>query len=129
MTKVSIAWSLSNLADAARCQRDPTRLYRILKDEAHYRDELLVAILEALEQIGDARALPAVTRLAENAEKEYVRAAAQRCRSFLVQRDEQERLSATLLRSATSPEMPAGRLLRPAQGDGETAPERLLRPG
>lgn len=92
---------------------------------------LTVAILKALEQIGDEKALQQVERMAQlpysrNYPKRVVEAA-QECLPFLQQRAEQSRQANTLLRaseSSTSPET----LLRAAQEETSVPPEELLRP-
>ncbi len=107
---------------------------------------LTIAVLNTLQQVGDARAIPAVeaveaetappTRLwswwpqvwygewVGNPSWDEVRKAARECLPFLRERVEQERQRTTLLRAAdTAPES----LLRPAQ-DHDTPPEQLLRP-
>jgi hypothetical protein len=109
-------------------------LYRYLKMRNAHRDvDFLLAILKALEQVGDASALPPVQRLAEGAGHTYnqrrVRRAARECLPYLEARAEQQRASQTLLRAssavATTPQM----LLRPATGGNNAEPQQLLRPG
>lgn len=111
-----------------------TSLYRYLKMRNAHRDaDFLVTILKALEQVGDASALPPVQRLAEGAAHTYnqrrVRRQARECLPYLEARAEQQRASQTLLRAssagATSPQM----LLRPATGSNNAEPQQLLRPG
>lgn len=91
---------------------------------------LRVAILRALEQVGDASALPAVQRLARQTPRtpgeRAIHAAANECLPSLQARADHDRRSRTLLRAADSP-APASALLRPA-ASGETPVERLLRP-
>jgi hypothetical protein len=87
---------------------------------------LKIAVLRALEQIGDETSLPAVERLAKSARDPQVRAAAQDCLPFLQHRIEKARIEQTLLRASGtgySPEV----LLRPANNEAEAAPEQLLR--
>lgn len=101
-----------------------------------------VAILKALEQVGDARAIPTVERLAESPKRrrawavyldaetpqERLREAAAACLPYLRTRAEQERLRNTLLRPAQGPDSPADILLRPASAAPSTPEEQLLRP-
>ncbi len=89
--------------------------------------ELRVAILKALEQVGDGRAYMVVRGLAESkgrspAERR-IQAAAAECLPFLERRVQQEWQGKTLLRAAESSS--AEDLLRPAIGAGD--PELLLR--
>jgi hypothetical protein len=97
-----------------------------------FSPSLSIALLQAIEKVGDGRALPEVERVANteavNEHHERIRAAAERCLTVLRERVEQERLGHTLLRPASAPDTPAVTLLRPAQGPGESDPERLLRP-
>lgn len=110
--------------------------------------ELKLAILGALEQIGDARALPAVRRLQTpprvtgallgfvdrrfhlgvRADIDRVCQAAQKCLPYLEERATAERLRDRLLRPAVSPAQGADVLLRPAGGAPVTPDELLLRP-
>jgi hypothetical protein len=93
--------------------------------------DLLLAILKALEQIGDAHALPIVTRLASGSSgskrEQQVRAAARACLPFLQAQIKRQRLSETLLRANPSPDA-EHELLRAAAATEETAPQQLLRP-
>lgn len=98
--------------------------------------ELTLAILRAMEQVGDEKALPVVTKLAAEGgcsaqSRAVVQNAAQECLPYLQSRVESKRVGEQLLRAssgdagATAPEQ----LLRPASGTGETPPEQLLRAG
>ena len=108
-------------------------LYGLLRSgiDAYYhqyfrRSNLSIAILSALEQIGDEKAVPHVAKLARTAREPQVRAAAQECLPFLQERAEQTRIEQTLLRastSATTPDM----LLRPTIAIAPTEPQQLLR--
>ena len=89
-----------------------------------------IAVLKALEQIGDQRAIPVVQNLTLSSHK-AVRDQANQCLPFLTERARRAKESATLLRGASSPGMTAGKgeLLRPAlQQADATPPEELLRP-
>lgn len=76
--------------------------------------DLILAILRALEQVGDEKALPAVERLVEIEPYHKVGRAAEACLPALRQRVEQARLAQTLLRPASAPNAPSEVLLRPA---------------
>jgi hypothetical protein len=104
-------------------------LYRAL----HGRNtELVLAILKALEQVGDDKALPHVEKLAEGegvvrGDFSRIREAAQACLPALQQRAEWERSRQTLLRAASASDTPSDVLLRPAGGTIEADPQQLLR--
>jgi hypothetical protein len=89
--------------------------------------EFRIAALKALEQIGDAAALPFVMQIAHNSLAPHaLRSAAFACLPFLEQRAEQERISSTLLRPSAlgvSPDM----LLRASSATDEKHPEQLVR--
>jgi hypothetical protein len=91
-----------------------------------------VAILKALEQVGDSKALPVVEKLAKGNPKtegeQRIKEAAQNCLLFLQQRVQQQVYSQTLLRPAGIGPDDAETLLRPAEGAPETDHETLLRP-
>ena len=84
----------------------------------------IVAVLKALEQIGDAAALPYVEFLAFSARQPDIRTAAQECLPFLRERAEQT--GQTLLRAAgtEAPEF----LLRSTGDLSDPLPSHLLRP-
>jgi hypothetical protein len=114
----------------------------------HLNSQLVLAVLRALQQIGDARAIPAVEKLCTmpkpvNAIAHYVdqwfRAgmgaqlrkiteAAEECLPYLRQRAEQERLRNTLLRPAERPDNDKDILLRPASTAAPQNDELLVRP-
>src|SRR5579884_4112753 len=104
----------SDAAYLAPEQRDC--LYRALGQRAL---ELSLAILKALEQIGDQRALPLVSKLAEQEarthQEKQIKEAAQACLPYLVDRTLEGRAGNMLLRAASQPEAPPDTLLRPAQ--------------
>jgi hypothetical protein len=109
---------------------------------------LKLAILRALEQIGDGRAIPAVKRLQSPPRVaglvlgfldrrfhigardriEQVCRAARDCLPFLEERAAAERLRDRLLRPAMAPTRGPDLLLRPAGGSPTTPDELLLRP-
>jgi hypothetical protein len=103
-------------------------------------------VLDALEKIGDSRAIPTVRNIAEghyfashvctatgdeaNREIQRIRSCerkAQRILPILLERYERERHSGMLLRAASPPETTPEELLRPAAEATATAPEQLLR--
>lgn len=95
--------------------------------------EFVLATLQALQQVGDATALPTVQKLAESrgrsAAAQRVRAAAQECLPFLQQRAAQAQASQTLLRASDSLAIPSDTLLRPAQSGNTPVEEKtMLRP-
>lgn len=109
------------------------RLYTVLKRARFKQDvPLMIAILKALEQIGDEKALPTVENLANieprNGMERSVKEAARECLPALTERVERQRRAQTLLRPATAPNSPAELLLRPAPGAAPADPDRLLRP-
>ena len=93
----------------------------------------MIAVLSALEQIGDTRALPHVQHLLDTPhstpDAQRVHEAAQSCLVFLEERAAKERVGQSLLRAAHAPDTGAGVLLRPAQNTPESDPALLLRPG
>jgi hypothetical protein len=89
---------------------------------------LTLAILKALEQIGDERALPKVEKLAVSSDPKIAEAARE-CLPFLQERAERARQAQTLLRPASAADaVPTADLLRPAQNSvPQTDPSELLR--
>jgi hypothetical protein len=95
---------------------------------------LVVAILQSLEQIGDAEAVPYVQKLADGhglaARDVQIRTAAQHCLPYLQQLAEEQRVRQTLLRASDVTEVPIAApdtLLRPAAGVTVADPQELLR--
>ena len=95
--------------------------------------EFVLSALKALQQIGDARALPVVLKLAHRADRsaagQSIREAAQECLPFLEVRAAQQQASQTLLRASDVSAMPPDILLRPVQNPTDVPAEELLRPG
>lgn len=90
--------------------------------------ELMVSILKALEQVGDADAIPVVERLTEQS-VEKVRIAAEECLGTLRVRARQNEQAQTLLRACANASIAPETLLRPACAVvNETRREHLLRP-
>jgi hypothetical protein len=110
-----------------------TRLYNALDwGTPSYEADFLIAILKALEQVGDEKALRCVENRAalepQDADGRRVQKAATACLPHLRERIEQERVAAILLRPAIAPADLGATLLRPAQGVGDTDSTLLLRP-
>lgn len=98
--------------------------------------DLMAAILKAMEQLGDEKALPNVTRLAAGSTgytkiSGSVQIAARQCLPFLQERVAMRHASAQLLRASTGAEGATcpEELLRPAADSGGTPPDQLLRAG
>jgi len=96
--------------------------------EALEETAFVVAILQALEQVGDEGALPSVQRLARRRSRDVraqpVCAAARKCLPRLLERVEKDRESQALLRAVPVSEET---LLRPARGSSPSDPDQLLR--
>lgn len=114
--------------------KQKSALYPMLRpSETRRHWQLQLAILAALEQIGDEAAVPLVQQLADmkNASPVHkrIKDRANECLPSLDARARQTRDSQTLLRgsamTATAPDM----LLRPASPTNESDPQQLLRPG
>jgi hypothetical protein len=95
--------------------------------------QLQMALLQALEQIGDDAAVPYVTELVNMPPRfsvqKTVRDRAAACLPFLNEKAAQSRYSQTLLRGSAEPAAAPETLLRPANESHDTRPEELLRPG
>jgi HEAT repeat protein len=95
---------------------------------------LVRVILQALEQVGDGKAVPYVQKVAEGHGRSGgnpdLRALAQQCLPFLLQRADEERSRQMLLRPSDASEQPviaSDTLLRPAAGVTPADPAQLLR--
>jgi hypothetical protein len=96
---------------------------------ANAKDEFVIAILSAFEQVGDDAAIAPVEQLAAAARTDdCVRDAALNCLGFLRVRAEEAHNARTLLRASEAGPVSTGELLRPAAPDGATQTEGLLRP-
>lgn len=110
-------------------------LHGVLNTARHapgYDQELTIAVLRGLQQIGDAAALAYVIPLADKSghggQDPMISAAARECLTELEARCSQERFQQTYLRAATPPAAPTESLVRPASELVATAPSELLRP-
>lgn len=93
-----------------------------------------MALIHAVEQIGDTKALPILRKLTLMPERTGYLDQIQRAASIAIARMEQrfvqERASQTLLRPSSSiPAASGAMLLRPASGSPQTPADQLLRPG
>lgn len=99
-----------------------------LISDAAYEEPFYLALLDALEKVGDGRAVRYVERVRQNGWTAELRSAAERVLPTLLARREKEDDFGMLLRGSTLPLEPAESLLRPASAHAENAPEQLLRP-
>ncbi len=109
-----------------------TGLCRQLKmSSAASYPELLMAILKAFEQVGDAECVPYVRNLADTppftARQRKVRNAAAECLPYLMARAEQTHGNRVLLRASSSGTLQTTGLLRPASAAPDTNHVQLLR--
>ncbi|MCW3100380.1 MAG: hypothetical protein JWL77_5998 [Chthonomonadaceae bacterium] len=101
---------------------------------ARSQSDLIVAILQAFQQVGDTAAIPHVERLAaakpRTPQEQKVVLEAQECLPYLRLCAGNNSASHSLLRASAMTETAAtDNLLRPARENPETRPEQLLRPG
>jgi hypothetical protein len=103
-------------------------LYRALRS---YSSQLILAILPALEQIGDDQAIPYVERLIPGpvwlADSRNIEQAAQKCLLSLQERSKERQARQALLRATIASALPSDALLRPAQEVSAMEPQQLLR--
>lgn len=109
-------------------------LYRCLKiGNARHEETLLLAILKALEQVGDEAALPYVQRLVDSQPvtraQIRVRQKAVECLPFLESGASQRRGHDILLRASSMDSAQPEILLRPAASGAITESDQLLRAG
>ncbi len=94
-------------------------------------DSFYVAILKALEQVGDSSAIPAVTRLSQlrgnSRRSRRLREAAIECLPMLRANCGEVETARTLLRASHAEDARPDTLLRPASGAAPTAAQDLLR--
>jgi hypothetical protein len=107
-------------------------LYRMLSMRHIGRDgALALAILEALQQVGDKAAIPYVERLARSTAltptQRKVRQAAEECLPYLRISADNQQASQSLLRASAQENVPADALLRPVFTVVSQEPEELLR--
>ena len=97
-----------------------------------YPAPLRLAALKALEQVGDARDIQVVKRLAKmkprTPEQEELKQAAIECLPMLRANCGEVEAARTLLRASHAEDARPDTLLRPASGAGQTAAQELLRP-
>ncbi len=114
---------------ASRATSGPTLLRNLKQFEAVLRDAgepLALAILNALHFIGDASAIPTVTRLITRGHTAQVRQAAALLLPILQQRMDQENAPGVLLR-ASQASFPSDTLLRATISHPECDGQELLR--
>jgi len=96
-----------------------------------YSVPFALAILKALEQIGDSTAIPTVERLAKmkpvDEDQRLLQAGAEICLSRLRERSQEVEQQSSLLRASSA--IPTNTLLRAANGTTTTDPMQLLRAG
>ena len=112
-------------------------LYSVLKsgcgDSAPfaYLTDFRLAILKALEQVGDERAIPAVQRIAVTPAflptAKRLREAAERCLPLLQSNHQTIEATKTLLRASSAEQASPETLLRAAEFAPDAAPDKLLR--
>ncbi len=112
--------------------RQRANLYNILRPRnVRSQETLITAILEALKQVGDHAAIPAVERLmdlpATSQRNTRIRNLATETRQFLDTTAQQQSVSSTLLRASSAHDTPSELLLRGAMVAPEDAPQQLLR--
>jgi hypothetical protein len=122
-----------NVDDAALLdEKQRACLYRMLQlQNAGRYSDLMQAILQALEQVGDEAALGYVERLAHSQptteRQNQVKQAAVHCLPLLEEHIVATRSSRTLLRASAPERAGAAVLLRPASMGDTVVPEELLR--
>ena len=96
-----------------------------------YTDEVRLASLKALEQVGDSSAIPVVEKLAKskarNTAQEKIKQAAIECLPMLQDNCGKVEANKTLLRASHAPAAAPETLLRPAESIPDAAPQQLLR--
>jgi ferritin-like metal-binding protein YciE len=93
----------------------------------HFEGTIIYSLLEALEKVGDSRALPTVLRLERSLKDPLLRNKLSQLLPILVEREQQEKQSKDLLRSSQEP-ISKETLLRPASPQAEIEIKDLLRP-
>ncbi|HLV81998.1 MAG TPA: hypothetical protein VKT32_17040 [Chthonomonadaceae bacterium] len=119
--------SLSYFTSEDASQIGPRQRERLCRLLTEATTEQSLAILKALERIGDKAALPYVQRLT-TASDAALREAAEECLFSLQQSVEQQSIRQTLLRPSDAVEAKPETLLRPASKASEIVPQQLLRP-
>lgn len=113
-------------------ERQRACLHRALKPPKRQREaELALAVMRALTEIADARAVPHMSRLADEpargAHQEAVRACAVELLPILQEKVESARLAQTLVRPSSAPDG-ATTLLRPLEASPSGSAHHLVRP-
>jgi hypothetical protein len=118
-------------------ERQRECLYRLLRGTTTFKVTLRhvadfrLSVLKALEQIGDAKAIPVVERIAnmrvKTPEQTEIRDAARNCLPLLRANAGNIASDLTLLRASANAEVDTETLLRAAAATSSTAPEQLLR--
>ena len=105
-------------------------LYRCLKERAIRNQPLALAILKALEQIGDETTIPILGELLalEGDDLKPVQAAALECLAFVQNRMDSQAGARSLMRASTAPGDPRDQLLRPVAGPSKSDETLLVRP-
>lgn len=109
-----------------------SELVVLLTRQTQQMADLQIAILKAFEQVGDAKALPIVERVAmskaKTADQQRVHAAAVQCLPYLRARAAQQQAHQSLLRASSAMETNPDILLRPAGATNTPDAQQLLRP-
>ncbi|HLK55695.1 MAG TPA: HEAT repeat domain-containing protein [Chthonomonadaceae bacterium] len=98
----------------------------IFPNFAKRREEL--ELLEALEKVGDGRAIPTVQWIVQGGTDQDLRATARRILPLLLERERKEKEHQILLRGSEAPAASPEQMLRPATINMTEPPEVLLRP-
>ncbi|HLJ54498.1 MAG TPA: hypothetical protein VKT77_05615 [Chthonomonadaceae bacterium] len=113
-----------------------SNLAEMLTEQCRYRGaapenqcSFVVVLLNALEKIGDARAIPAISRAPQYWTDWAVRNAAAQARAAIEERLRRETARTTLLRGARQPAVGNAELLRAAGGGQGGDPAEMLRAG
>jgi hypothetical protein len=117
-----------------RSPRQRANLHRMLTlPNARTHERFLIALLSALEQVGDETSVPPVEQLAKaqptSAAQRRVCDAARECLPALQMRAANHQSSHTLLRASSATATGVEMLVRPVNGETITNPEQLLRAG
>jgi HEAT repeat protein len=117
---------LEKLAPEHYGQVGPSEIDDLCWVMRHAKEPLAIAILQALEKVGDGGAVRPVEQLARSARSEAMRSEAIRILPILQERYRKATEAQSLLRAA-EPGSDQNTLLRPVADTGPAYPERLLR--